>query len=265
MFDRNKTAQYGYEDSYRKTRFGVMCGTPPALTPYADSNGTLSMCTGATVPPGIEYDVHRYIDFFTKPKAHGGLKNDPNDVALAAIVAPTTPFSVILSNPATQGAQPYVTCPNLDETSVPPCVPVLQHSCMNAASAVAGDPAVRITEVVTNVTAHAVGSICDSDYLPTLTNAAALGVSLAMNAGCVPAPLTDTANPSCSVSEGVANGPMTSVPSCATSAGAKPCWRVEPKTVCSNASPQGVGVTIDRAAPPPTGTIDTATCTAKCN
>src|SRR5262249_17340944 len=113
MFDKNNTIQFGYEDSYRSTHFGIVCGNPPMLPPYFSSNGPLSTCTPAPNPPGFEYDVKRYIDLFTKSSAQGGIKSNPADVVLVAIDAPQTPVEVILSNPGTPAGSPYVQCGQL--------------------------------------------------------------------------------------------------------------------------------------------------------
>src|SRR5262249_15427805 len=130
IFDKNKSAELGYEDSYsRQTRFGITCGG--ALPPYGDSGGPLEGCVPATSPPGREYDVTRDVDFLNNTRAGGGVKDNPLDVVLIGIDAPETPFQVILSNPGTPGGYPFKQCPLLDETSNPPCVPVLQHSCQN--------------------------------------------------------------------------------------------------------------------------------------
>ncbi len=116
--------QYGYLDSYRATRFGVLCGDGPGgLPPYGDSGGQLPGCRAAPDPPGKLYDVQRYIDFFNLPALKGGVKANPIDVVLVAIDAPSAPFEVVLSNPGTPGGDPYPPCGPLDENSNPPCVP----------------------------------------------------------------------------------------------------------------------------------------------
>ncbi len=185
VFDRNKAQQYGYEDSYsRQTRFAIVCGPDPgAFPPYADSNGPLSNCRPAPNPnasenyagdgPGKQYDVSRYIDFFTKPRWQGGVKDDPLRVILASIAAPADPVTVILGNPATPAGQSYLQCGQLNENSTPPCVPLLQHSCTNPQRPVLfGDPAVRLSAVVNAVQLHTGSSICDGDYGDTMVSIA---------------------------------------------------------------------------------------------
>ena len=46
---------------------------------------------------GKLFDVQRYIDFFTKPAAQGGVKINPDDVILVAITAPADPVGRVRS------------------------------------------------------------------------------------------------------------------------------------------------------------------------
>jgi hypothetical protein len=271
LFDKSKigppgSGQYGYEDSYsRQTRFAILCnGQQP---PYGDSGGPLSGCVSAPNPnasetspgdgPGKQYDIQRYIDFFTKPASAGGVKVDPNDVILVGIDAAADPFQVILSDPATPAGTPYQQCAQLNEQSNPACVPVLQHSCVNSTNpSFFGDPAVRLNTVINSAINHSISSICADDYTGALQTAANLIVS-AIGGGCIPSCLTDLAMPDCVVEDVTTNqdGTVTvnEIPSCTTSGGAHPCWSMDMKSSCTT-SPQGVGVTINRdgAAPPNT-------------
>ncbi len=271
VFDSSLTAQYGIEDSYsRQTRFAIVCGPAPGtFPPYGDSGGPLANCRAAPNPdgmgPGKQYDISRYIDFFTRPASQGGVKNHPNDVILVGIDAPSDPFQVILSNPQTPGQQPYVACAPLDERSNPVCAPVLQHSCQNPQNpAFFGDPAVRLNQVVAAAAHHHWSSICDSDYTGALQDLAHL-IGGEFGAGCVPAPLPDPDHADCVVEDVTlaADGSqtVTAVPQCDPAAPAFPCWRVEAKAACAGDSPQGIGITIDRnGAPPPDDTDARVSC-----
>jgi hypothetical protein len=274
MFDNSLTVLYGFEDSYRQTRFGVVCCPPGMasctadqlqLTPYGDSLGLLAQCQPAPNParrgPGQEYDVSRYIDFFTAPTTQGGVKNDPNDVVLVSVAAPDNPVQVILSNPGTAGGTPYAQCPQFDPTSNPPCVPVLQHSCQNPAAPVFfGDPAVRLNAVINSVPNHAVASICEDDFTIAMQKVGAAAVSQ-IGMGCLPyqAPLQNgTPAADCTVEDDAQNPDGThtvsQLPSCA--AGAFPCWRIQADPMCSS-----VRIAIDRQGnPAPDNTTTTATC-----
>ena len=265
MFDKNKVQQYGFESSYRQTRFGVMCNG--ALTPYSDSMGPLANCVPATNPPGKEYEVTRYINLFTKPASNGGIKTNPADVILVAIDAPADPVQIILSNPGTPGATPYVQCGQLNEGTNPPCVPVLQHSCQNNAQPeFFGDPAVRLNTVINAAQNHKISSICDSDYTGALQDLAQLIVSN-IGGGCIPAALPDVNNPDCVVEDVTKNmdgsTSIAEIPKCtgAMPEPAYPCWRLEMKDTCTGQSPQSVGITIDRNhQPAPDNTEASVAC-----
>jgi len=283
MFDRSLTNEYGFEDSYRQTRFGVICCPPGMssctpdqrqLTPYGDSMGPLAQCQpapnpSATMGPqgGREYDVSRYIDLFTKPASQGGVKANPDDVLLAAIDAPDMPVQIILSNPGTAGGQPYQQCPTLNESSNPPCVPVLQHSCQNPAQQVFfGDPAVRLDTVVRAALHNTIASICDDDYSGALQAFANQMVSR-MGLGCVPSTidLTGDVYKACTVEDRTTNMDgtvtVTPIPGCIPDGNLNPCWSFVQAPECAAASGfrfsiyRGVGVTM-----PPANTTTTATC-----
>jgi hypothetical protein len=175
LFDKALVAQYGYEDSYRCTRFGILCdGKQP---PYGVPSAQLRNCVPAPNPgsyvdnpgsgPGKLFDVQLYLDFFGAPASAGGRKEYPGDVLLAAIDAPSTPVDVILSDPANPGG---AMCSQLDEQSNPACVQVLQHACQDPQQPFFyGDPAVRLNAVIDATGGVRVGSICDTDYRAALT------------------------------------------------------------------------------------------------
>jgi hypothetical protein len=165
LFDTSAAgmASYGALLSYRCTQFGIACGSPPMLMPYGAS-GPLTNCVPATAQQGSKLlDVQRYIDFFTKPAASGGIKDDPRDVILSSIDAPTTPVSSILAN-LTAPVGPYQTCAGPISTT---CGVVLQHSCVSQTNTgFFGDPPIRLQTVLaaTPSPASLNGSICDTSY-----------------------------------------------------------------------------------------------------
>ncbi len=256
MFDKNKTAQYGYEDSYRSTRFGIVCGDPPSLPPYASSNGPLEDCRPAPNPPGKEYDVQRYVDRFTKSSTAGGIKLDPANVILFALDGDSAPVEVLLSNPGTPQGSPYLSCDKVNEASNPPCLPVLQHVCVNQDQpAFVADPAVRLNAVVDAAATHARFSVCDGDYT-AFYRALAQAIASQLGECCLPAPPAQSID--CTVQDVTTaddgTTTTTDLPRCGLSH--SPCWRVETKPACP-----GFGVTVDRDgkdAPP--HTITRAAC-----
>jgi hypothetical protein len=275
LFDETKVDQYGYFDSYRCTRFGIVHGTPPSLFPYSDSGGPLTMNASAPNPngagPGKLWDLGRYLDWFTKPASAGGIKGDPADIVLVAIDAPADPAAVILSDPNTpSGAYPRCAGP-IDEKSRPPCVPVLDHSCINVNKPqFFGDPSIRINSLINAAAHHSVSSICDDDYSGALQN---LGNQIAsqLGLGCIGSKLpSDPQSPgqylsNCIVTDVTqANGTSSTfnIPKCTAPPSSWPCWRVETKPGCAGRSPQGLGLTIDRNGQP---TPPNADIRASCN
>jgi len=272
LFDDN-IARYGQRFSFRCTRYGILCGQPPVFAPYADSGGSLSMCQSAPDPmdqgPGRIFDISRYTDLFTKPKAQGGIKVDPSDILLAAIDAPAEPFSVVLADPHSglHTGMPYTLCAKENETSNPPCVPVLQHSCQNMVDgAFFGDPAVRLNTVVATVPNHSIASICDTDYTPALQKVARLIISQSGPCCISDALPSDPRAPQdptqfvadCDVEQVTLNEDGTksslTLPRCAEGVSA-PCWSVLKKDQCAGLGPQNLGVTVvrpDGVVPPHT-------------
>ena len=268
VFDKNQTNLYGYQDSYsRQTRFAVQCCPPGAAAckegqlefpPYGDSLGGLAGCRAAPNPPGRQFAIDRYVDYFALPRARGGVKVNPLDVLLYAIDGPENPFQAILSNPGVPAGTPYNECAQLDEMSNPPCVPVLQHSCVGADPRFFGDPAVRLNTVVRSVAQHRIWSICDSDYLGAMRDLAGRVVGQ-LGGGCLPDDAFAKVTPEavdCQVTDvaGDVDGAIQTIGRC--EAGGTPCWRLAAREGCS-----GLALTIDRnGAPAPTGSYVSAGC-----
>src|SRR4029077_6401719 len=92
LFDPSKVSQYGALLSYRCTNYSIACASPTMMMPYADSGGNLNtMGTCADADPSVNklIPVSKYINFFSKPAAAGGVKVDQHDVILVDITAPT--------------------------------------------------------------------------------------------------------------------------------------------------------------------------------
>ena len=271
IFDPTKINEYGAYTTFRQTRFGVACGTPPALVPYAASMGPLVACEAAPDSArsmiGREWDVKRYVDLFTLPPTAGGIKADPaNNVILVGIDAPTSPVETLLATVGTGGGKPpnaaYVPCSPVG----PQCAVTLQHSCQNQASpAFFGDPPVRLGTVIEAAHLNQSANICGTDptkppdYSQTLQKVASL-ISSSLKPGCVPAPLTSVNEPDCVVEDVTTRNDGTqtqvSIPACTTAAGRYPCWSATVTPRCAPpASPQSISIDIERngvPAPPMT-------------
>jgi hypothetical protein len=219
LFVSNTTANsmYGVLHSFRCTQFGVQCNGMPV--PPMSVAGLTGCQSYDTSNGGKLTDVQKYIDFFTKPAALGGVKVDPKDVILVSIAAPPDPVGVT------------ITMPCADQTNTASC-PILNHSCVAAANpAFFGDPAVRLNEVVTAAVNHNTTSICDTDYTAAIQALGDLIISQ-IGAGCLNSPIKnrDDGTPDCVVTDvtTLTDGSTTSkeVPSCAENGHVVPCWQV---------------------------------------
>jgi hypothetical protein len=290
-------AGYGAIDTYRQTDFGVACqiNGALALTPYADSMGPLTGCIGAPNVQGSspmlggEYDVSRYINFFTRSTGLGGVKDDPlNNVILVGIDAQETPVTIVqvAANTGTgKGAYPnpaaYQSCPAPNMVDGKTCLVRLQHSCQNTVQpGFFGDPAVRLNTVIHAAQFKTITSICGSDLTQTPDYSSALQqvgmlISSAIKPGCIGAKLTNPNAPDCVVEDVTSNPDGTTtehqLPQCTLTNGAPaagstfPCWAVVTKKDCMppgpGTSPDGVGVTVFRNnIPPPANTSARVEC-----
>ncbi len=292
---------YGYYDTYRQTRWGVGCkqggkytNTPyPMMLPTDGSGNPVPIdlsgdgCEGApnlvSTDFGLEYDLSRYINFFT-----GTVKSNPLNVVLVGIDGPTTKYQIILANQGTglglmDGTHPSKTFQLCETLNPPACAVRLNHSCQNNADpAFFADPPIRLSTVIHNgKTLADEEPICgadfnsEPDYTASLKKVGNL-ISSALAPGCIPARLTSVTNPDCSVQDVTQLTSTTTsqvtIPECnmgvttptPTYNGQLPCWVVQAKVGCSPTkmdgtpnplgSPDGVGLTVIRkgSAPPQT-------------
>jgi hypothetical protein len=218
LFDPSSAgiAQYGVLQSFRCTQFGITCDGKP-LTGAALSSNNCAPVTG-----GPLFDVKRYADLFTAPRAAGGLKDGSSDVLLVSLAAPPSPVIVETTQPCS--GQP----------SAPSCAE-LAHSCVAAGSpAFFGDPAVRIHAVMASTVNGIEAPICVTDYTSTLDVMADV-MGARMRTGCLPGAVVDRGDPGCVVT---INGADT--PRCST--GRLPCWDLTDDMGCP-ARPTPAGAT----------------------
>ncbi len=305
LFDTSATGMmnYGALLSYRGTQYGLVCDAPGSNAgptqrpPYGDSGGPLNGCVPAPNPNGNVMgvpgsmsegkciDVSKYINFFTQPKANGGVKIDPNDVILVGITAPEVPVQAILAN-VKAPVGPYQTCPGPIDPSGSGCAVVLQHSCVSTTNtSFFGDPAVRIRSVINSINAvnpmnSQNTSICDSSYQQALQGLGNIIVS-SLKPGCLGAPIENAdTNPDCVVEDvsRMADGTtsVTEIPWCGTNddtmamnSTVKPCWYLKTNSLCTAVNdpnggpPQQFGVSIIRptSGPPPNTTAQVSCAT----
>ena len=277
----------GALDTYRQTRFGIDCGSPLMMAPETPSNGMLS-CS-PTTDANAEYPVQRYIDFFTKSVGLGGLKSDPSSIILVGLNAPDSDIETISVQPFTGcgaiSTDPATRCDSATYSGCQPnetdCIIRLKHSCQNTADPrFFGDPALRINSVIRAVNPPqapaqpAIFSICGEDqtvapdYTSTL-QAVAQRIVSQLKPPCIPAPLTNFAEPDCVVEDvttiaGVEH--PTQFKRCDTVNNVAPCYTVvEDAADC--ACVQGAdgmqhhpSIQIKRNAPVPLNTVVKVDC-----
>jgi hypothetical protein len=237
--DYSQPGNYGPLDSFRCTQFGILSNGAPLPWPMTGNFTNLSPAPLTDGPgPGKLFSIDRYSALFTADRAHGGLKDRPeDDLLVIGISAPAAPFRTLLSDPSTTG--PYQPCGSYNGGK---CTVVLDHSCQAAADAnYVGDPAVRLRAAVESAANHDDGtSICDGSYDQALEKVGDFIGSI-LNAGCIGAPIDNPDHPDCAVAEittttagvqlpeeslpwcGAPNGPMTA---------SLPCWQLVPRPNC---------------------------------
>ena len=197
-------AQWGTLHSFRCTQWGIACDGK-GLSGDALS-GTTSC---APVAGGPLLDVSRYQQLF----AAGGVKASADDLLVATIVAPSSPFGVSLTEPCA------------DQVNTPSCA-ILNHSCINPTNPMFfADPAVRINSVTATVPNAITGSVCDTDYSPTIS-AVADAMAARLSGSCLPGAVVDLADPGCTVAVGGVETPR-----CAQ--GRLPCWDIVDDKSCA--------------------------------
>jgi hypothetical protein len=230
LFDPSQTLitdPLGPIDSYRCNEFGHLCnGVPPPRTTAATN---LMNCQS-----NENGKLMRVADFVTFFKS---LKASPDDVIVAAITGPVTPYSVELVRARDRGNE-------LEPRIVP--------SCMSSNGSAA--PAVRIQQFIEGFGVNGtIESICDGDFSPAM---ARIGDKIAgrIRHQCLEAPPVDrdTTRPgiqaNCEVyEETTTTGGVirTSIRACDDTE--PPCWRIEPDSTCPGT---GSEVVVDRGATP---------------
>jgi hypothetical protein len=230
LFDPSQTQlsdPLGPINSYRCNEFGHLCnGQRPPRTMASN----LQNCQSAE--DGRLIKISELVEFFKT------LKANPDDVMVAAVTGPATPYSVKLVNRGGRRGQ-----------NEPQIVP----SCTSANGS--ADPAVRIHEFVDAFQDNGTFlSVCADDFTPVM---ARIGQEVARRASleCLSTRLADgdpdTAGiqAHCEVYDETTSGGATlrqSIPGCTTDA--PPCWRVEPSGKCVQS---GVQMLVDRGGVAP--------------
>jgi hypothetical protein len=232
--------------SFRCNEFGHLCninGTmqPPPRGPAANLQGCVSndTSTGRLTKVGDEVAFLR------------GLKADPNQIMVAAITGPATPYSIDLApNPSTNEQ-----IANID------------HSCMLNSGEYA-DPSVRILQWVEGFGANGLFlPICADSFAPALTTIAQK-LSMLLAPQCIQGtlvdedPTTPTLDPDCTIIDRYFNDQNqaieTALAACASNQNTPPCWSIVDDAMnCPGAQTLNVN---RGAATPPSGLITKVSC-----
>ncbi len=241
------TSQLGPLQSFRCTRFGIICDQGGQDSNAMNQVGPKGMCHSADDGNYLT-KIPDYVNFFK------GLKSDPNSVIVAAIAGVTTPFEVELRAPNGSTQQ----------------IPALTHSCSytdSSNSTEVADPAIRIKQLMDSFPNRSTFStICQQDLSGGLQLIAEL-LKAVIGSPCIDGTLADvdpnTPGPQydCSVSDvtnyGKANQMETVLPECnnlGTPAMSSnlPCWAIETDTAnCSSGSHLTLKVERGNTTPPP--------------
>jgi hypothetical protein len=230
--------------SWRCNEFGHLCQdqggnlVPPARGPANNLQGCVSNDTSSGKLTKLSDEIT-----FLK-----GLKTDPNQIFVAAITGPATPYSVEM---IMQG----------NDTEQHPNV---VHSCMQTSGEYA-DPSVRIQQWVQAFGGHGLlETICAPTFAPALMQ---IGQELSKLLGpqCITNSLVDTGNgPTCSVvDQYVMNGKTfsTVLSSCASNNDSPPCWKLQADPKCTGNT---LALVVDRGGAMLPNGLSTAVSCAEC-
>jgi len=207
------TTQLGPLQSFRCTRYGIICDTGGTDTNAMNVIGPKANCHSNESSQYLT-KIADYVTFFKS------LKADPTNVIVAGIVGVPTPFEVELRAPNGSTTQ----------------IPALAHSCTYTDSSnqpEVADPAIRIKQLLDSFPNRSTFStICQQDLSTGLVLIAQLLKSV-LGSPCIDGTLATPYD--CSVSDvsnyGAANQVETVLPACngTTPAAAtnKPCWAIE--------------------------------------
>jgi len=228
----NIMSQLGPPANFRCNEFGHLCtmggGAPMHPSRYAPNNDQ-----AATVPYDscTSNDTEGYLlgakDTAAKLKA---LKTDSSMVLVAAITGAPTPYTVHWKAPSTMDT-------SCGATSCP--WPEITHSCVAQDTSFA-DPAVRIKEFVDQFGGNGLTlSICDNSFGPSLDTIATL-INQSLKPPCITGQIANkpgTTDPDCTVvshtSDGMGHYIDSTVQSCASNGGQKPCWAFTTANGCA--------------------------------
>ena len=177
--DQNLTNPLGPLQHYRCNQFGHLCQDPamgeayvmPPLTPPADAQGTpaaptldLGNCKDNDQGTGLLTPVSQFVADLQ------ALKSDPdNQILVASIVAPPSPYSVAWVPAGAASTQPGELWPEVEHScGAAGGDDVNPEATMNATDGSFGDPGVRLADFANSFSQSVVASVCDPTYASTV-------------------------------------------------------------------------------------------------
>ena len=224
---------FGPLASFRCTRFGVTCDQGGTTPDEMNAVGAKSSCHSNESGTNLT-KVADYATFFK------GLKADPRNVLVAALVGDATPVSVANVIPPGGGT----------------AVPALEHSCTyvtSGSTTAVADPAVRISQLAGMFDRHAVDTVCKADLSTGLADIAAQLAPL-LGSPCLTKAIAMPAD--CVVTDDAVGGGSTVIPQCP---GADPCYTIATDATACSAAPQ-LALHVTRTGAAPAGTVTTVKC-----
>jgi hypothetical protein len=233
--------------SFRCNEFGHLCNINGTLSPPPRGVAmNLQGCVSNDTPSGQLTHVADEIAFLKS------LKPDPNQIMVAAITGPATPYSIEL-----------IPDPNPADNQM---IANVAHSCVEN-SGEYGDPSVRIQQWV-----QAFGNngllltICADTFAPALMTIATK-LSMLLGPQCINGtlrdgdPTTPALDPMCTVIDSYVNNGQTissAVESCASNGNTPPCWALADDAMHC---PNGKVLQVNRgSAMPPNGLNSRVSC-----
>ena len=210
------TSTLGPLQSFRCNRYGHVCTVGGTTPDQMNQVGPKSGCSSNEASMYLS-KVQSYVDFFK------GLKpGKPENVIVAGIAGPTTPYAVELRTPPGGGS----------------AIPAVAHSCsyMGAVGLEVADPSVRLKQFLDSFPNRTTFStICQTDLSGALVQIAEL-LRLVIGTPCIGGNLADV-DPNtpgdqydCQVSDvtnfGKANQTEVILPQCNSTDSNTPCWKI---------------------------------------
>jgi hypothetical protein len=203
------TASLGPLQSFRCTRFGVICDEGGKTPDQMNAVGDKSSCHSS---PSTEYltSVQATADFLKS------LKRDPRDITVGAIGGVATSLRVELKTPPGGGTA----MPTLDPTCV-----------WSSVDGAEFDPAIRINELAGNFERNRVRAACGTDLTAAARDLGLETRSMLGRDECLTLPIA--LPPDCEVWDTHIAGFDVQLPACTNMAYNPDCWRIVNDSTCA--------------------------------